>query len=189
MEINEFKVVFLGDIAIGAKTSLIDRIVHDQFISQAIPTLTVDYAVKTIQTELGEISLQLYDTFGDETDRPLIAVFIKEAHCIILGYDVTRRHSFDSIKDSWYNFVKEKTERDNVLIYLVGNKIDLYEMREVSNEEGKSLANDLNIKFFEVSAKTGGGVYDLLDDIVNSLIKTFEKSNKTKIALNKYLNY
>ena len=62
-------------------------------------------------------------------------------------------------------------------------------MREVSNEEGKSLANDLNIKFFEVSAKTGGGVYDLLDDIVNSLIKTFEKSNKTKIDLNKYLNY
>ena len=71
----------------------------------------MDYAVKTIQTELGEISLQLCDTFGDETDRPLIAVFIKEAHCIILGYDVTRRHSFDSIKDSWYNFVKEKTEK------------------------------------------------------------------------------
>ena len=58
---------------------------------------------------------------------------------------------------------------DNGLIYLVGNKIDLDYCRAVTYEEGKSLANDLNMKFFEVSAKTRDGVDNLLEDISDSL--------------------
>ena len=58
------------------------------------------------------------------------------------------------------------------LMYLVGNKIDKPD-RVVSDEEGKSLANDLNMKYFGVSAKTGENVDILFDDIVNSLIKKY----------------
>ena len=43
----------------------------------------------------------------------------------------------------------------------------------VSDEEGKSFANDLNMKYFGVSAKTGENVDILFDDIVNSLTKKF----------------
>ena len=196
MEINDFKVVFLGDSGVGAKTCLINRIVHNTFDLYVSSTNGAYFSWRTIQTELGEISLQLWDTIGQEKYRPFAAPFIKKAHCIILGYDVTRRHSFDSIRDFWYNFVKEKAERDNILIYLVGNKIDLYLHEQVTDEEGKSLANDLNMKFFEVSAKTGEGIDILLDDIGNSFIKTFminkidiKKSDKIKLTLNKYLNY
>ena len=170
MEINEFKVVFLGDSGVGTKTSLIKRIVHNSNISA---TSVASFVSKTIQTKLGKISLQLWDTAGQEKYRALDALFIKGAHCIILGYDVTRKESFESIRDFWYNFAKEKTERDNVLIYLVGNKIDLDDLRKVENEEGKSLANDLNMKYFGVSAKTGENVDILFDDIVNSLIKKY----------------
>ena len=196
MEINEFKVVFLGDSGIGAKTSLINMIVSNVFDKSVYTTTGVSYVSKIIQTELGGIRLELWDTVGQEKYRLLNALFIKGAHCIILGYDVTNRHSFDSIRDFWYNKVKEKTEIDNVLIYLVGNKIDLDDLRKVENEEGKSLANDLNMKFFEVSAKTRDGVDNLLEDIGDSLINKFiknkidiKKCDKIILALNDYLNY
>ena len=202
MAINEFKVLFLGESGIGAKTSLLIRIVSNSFDSNVSATNGASFVSKTIQTELGKISLQLWDTVGQEKYRSINAQFIKGAHCIILGYDVTRKESFESIRDFWYNFLKKKTERDNVLIYLVGNKIDLDDLGRVTYEEGKSLANDLNMKFFEVSAKTRDGVDILLEDICDSLINKFikkiidtkkskkeDKSNKIILALGDYLNY
>ena len=78
------------------------------------------------------------------------------------------------------------------IIYLVGNKIDEINRREISDEKGKSLANDLNIKYFGVSAKTGEGVDILLDDILNSLNKRFNNSmygKKNQIGLNECLNF
>lgn len=49
---------------------------------------------------------------------------------------------------------------DHVLKVLVGNKIDI-EDRKISYDEGVQLANDLGIKFFETSAKTGQKIEDL----------------------------
>ena len=202
MEINEFKVVFLGDSGIGAKTSLFNRIVHNTFDVNVCATYGTSFSSTTIQTQLGTIKLELWDTAGQEIYRPFTAPIIIGAHCIILGYDVTLKYSFESIRDFWYNFLKKNIDINNVLIYLVGNKIDLYEMSKVSDEEGKSLANDLNMKFFEVSAETGKGVDILLEDICDSLINKFikkiidtkkskkeDKSNKIKLALGDYLNY
>ena len=202
MAINEFKVLFLGESGIGAKTSLLIRIVSNSFDSNVSATNGASFVSKTIQTELGKISLQLWDTVGQEKYRPLAAPIIKGAHCIILGYDVTLKESFESIRDFWYNFLKKNIDINNLLIYLVGNKIDLDDLGKVTYEEGKSLANDLNMKFFEVSAKTRDGVDILLEDICDSLINKFikkiidtkkskkeDKSNKIKLALGDYLNY
>ena len=57
MEINEFKVVFLGESGVGTKTSLIKRIVHNTFNSNISATSVASFVSKTIQTELGKISL------------------------------------------------------------------------------------------------------------------------------------
>ena len=124
MAINEFKVVFLGESGVGTKTSLINRIVRNTFDLNVSATNGAYLASKTIQTELVEISLQLWDTAGQERFRPLAAPIIKGAHCIILGYDITRKESFESIRDFWYNFLKKNIDINNVLVYLVGNKID-----------------------------------------------------------------
>ena len=107
MEINEFKVVFLGDSGTGAKTSLINRIVRDVFDKSVYATPCASYAYKIIHTELGGITLALLDTPGQIKYRSLAASIIKGAHCIILGYDVTSKKSFESIRDFWYNFLKK----------------------------------------------------------------------------------
>ena len=50
------------------------------------------------------------------------------------------------------------------MIMLVANKIDLEDQREVSAEEGKALAEELNVPYFETSA--------LNKDIVDETFKT-----------------
>ena len=183
-----FKVLFVGESGTGAKTCLIIRIAENTYISNYLTTIGVEFKTKIIKTNFGEIKLQLWDTTGQERFRAITKQYYKGAHCIVLGYDITDRYSFESIKN-WYQVVIKNIVRDYPIIYLVGNKIDCIDRRIISEEEGISLANDLNIKYFGVSAKTGEGVDILLNDIVNSLIQKFlpnkiDKIKSFKIKLN-----
>ena len=188
--IKKFKLLLLGESGIGAKTSLVLRYTDNIFAANHLATIGIDFKIKMVYTDYGAIKLQIWDAAGQERFWSISSTFVKSSHCIILGYDVTNRKSFESIRDSWYNYVKENIAGDLPLIYLVGNKIDLVEDRVISDEEGKSLANDLNMKYFGVSAKTGENVDILFDDIVNSLIKNFiYPEKKIQKYLNKYLNY
>ena len=57
------------------------------------------------------------------------------------------KHSFQEI-DYWYKATKEILGEDGYIIALVGNKSDLFEMQEVSDEEIEEKAKELilNIK-------------------------------------------
>ena len=171
--IKLFKLLLLGECGTGAKTSLLHRYIDNSFSSRTISTIGIDSRIKIVQTDFGKIKLKLLDAAGQKNYSSIIANYVKGSHCIILGYDITNKESFESIRDFWYNYVKENIAGDLPLIYLVGNKIDKIEERVISDEEGKSLANDLNMKYFGVSAKTGENVDILFDDIVNSLIKKY----------------
>ena len=171
--IKLFKLLLLGESCTGAKTCLMLRYTDNIFAANHVATIGIDFKIKMVYTDFGKIKLQIWDAAGQERFRAISSTYVKGSHCIILGYDVTNRKSFESIRYSWYNYVKENIAGDLPLIYLVGNKIDLIEERVVSDEEGKSFANDLNMKYFGVSAKTGENVDILFDDIVNSLIKKY----------------
>ena len=187
-----FKIIFTGDICIGAKTSLILKITDDTFSCNYLSTIGSDFKVKIIQNQFGKkYKFLLYDTAGQERFRTITLQLIKGSHCIILGYDITQIRSFESIKNYYYDNAISIVG-DSALFYLVGNKIDLPHERQVSLEEARSFAEEKNIKFFEVSVKTGEGVYTLFDDITNSLINKFpnigEIKEKNKIVSNKNNN-
>ena len=77
----------------------------------------------------------------------------------------------------------------DILICLIGNKIDLEEKREVSYEEGKNFAEENNLLYFETSAKDGNNIQEiflesatlLVDKIENREIKLEESDNGIKI--------
>ena len=171
--IKLFKLLLLGESGTGAKTCLMHRYIDNSFRANRLANLGLDFGTKIVQTDFGAIKLQIWDAAGQERFRVISSTYVKGSHCIILGYDVTDRQSFEEIRKYWYNFVMKNKDGNSPLMYLVGNKIDLIEERVVSDEEGKSLANDLNMKYFGVSAKTGENVDILFDDIVNSLIKKY----------------
>jgi small GTP-binding protein len=74
---------------------------------------------------------------------------------IILMYDISFEKSFTNL-DKWMTVIKQLA--DGIPLILIGNKIDLENLRKVSKERGEQFANDNNIDFFESSGKSGENV-------------------------------
>lgn len=68
----------------------------------------------------------------------------------MLVYDITRRATFESVK-KWLRELRQFGSSDMVVI-LLGNKLDLGHSREVSQEEGNHLAEEEGLCFMETSA-------------------------------------
>jgi GTPase SAR1 family protein len=81
---------------------------------------------------------------------------------IVLTYSIDDRNSFQDI-DNWVKQIKMHASSDVVKI-LVGNKCDSSK-REVSYDEGKKLAEELGIQFYETSAKDNIDVTEMFLDI------------------------
>ena len=159
----------MGDSGIGSKTSFINVVVNDKFIENVNSTNGASYASKIITLNKGELNIGFWDTSGQEKYKSLIKFFVKDADSIVLGYDVTRKGSFDNMKTFWYDFVLEFSNTN--LLYLLGNKIDLKNERKVSRIEAKNYCKEKNIRYFEISCLASIGIKEFLDDLTNELIK------------------
>ena len=167
---EDYKIVLIGDSGVGSKTSLMNRIVTGQFDDNIPSTKAPSYASKSIQLKNDKtIKLDMWDTGGEEQYRSLIKFFLIDADCIIMGYDVTNPNSFESIKSFWYNYSKENSVTD--LIYLIGNKIDLYEDRIVEEKEALQYCEENNLRYFEISCLFDRGIEKLIDDLSDQLVK------------------
>ena len=91
-------------------------------------------------------------TAGQEKFRTITLSYFKGAHCILLVYDITDRETFVNI-NYWMTKIKEIAS-SNISVMLVGNKVDIEQKRKVHYHEGLELAQQYNIPFLEVSAKT-----------------------------------
>ena len=176
-EIPKYKLIFLGDQGTG-KSSILNRFVDDKFDPNYQATIGLDFQSKNVKIDNQDIHLLLYDTAGQEKFRSLIPMYTRDANIIILVYDITRKESFTYIPD----WVKDLTnvKLDEVIFGLVGNKIDLEDQRQVTKEEGEKYAQDNNIIFQEVSAKTGDNFSDLFyKKIFEQIIIKFRPGGQT----------
>jgi len=105
------------------------------------------------------IKLQLWDTAGQERFKSLIPSYIKDSSVALIVYDISNKQTFASV-NQWINEVKTIRGNETTII-IVGNKNDLSEKRQVSEEEGKILAKEQNGMFFEASAKSGDNVNNI----------------------------
>ena len=80
------------------------------------------------------IILNLWDTAGQERFKSLIPSYIKDSAVAIVVYDICSKKSFESV-DKWIEDAKSLRDED-VLLILVGNKSDMNDRRQVSQEEG-----------------------------------------------------
>jgi Ras-related protein Rab-6A len=85
-------------------------------------------------------------------------------------YDVTKKDSYEDIS-SWLEEIEENRDQDNMLVYLVGNRVDLADdYRQVSYAEGVKLMHEKQLNnFFETSAKTGENVLNLFYSLTKHL--------------------
>ena len=67
-------------------------------------------------------------------------------------FDITSENSFKNVK-SWLESIYQHADV-NIMKILIGNKADLYDMRQVSSEDARELAAQHKMEYFETSAKT-----------------------------------
>jgi Ras-related protein Rab-1A len=161
-----FKILIIGDSGVGKSCLLLkftDRYFNDSYIS----TIGVDFKIQTIQLDNKIIKLQIWDTAGQDRFKTITTSYYRGSHGIVIVYDITDKESFLNVRN-WLEEV-HKYASDNVKILLVGNKCDLQNHRQVSIQEGKELANRLNIPFIEASAKDSTNVQQLFINLAKTL--------------------
>ncbi len=160
------KAVLLGESGVG-KTCIIARFINNTFENNIMSTTGASYAGKTMSfDEFGGkcIKFEIWDTAGQEKYRALTKIFYKDAGVAILVYDITRKESFDEIKDYWYNQIKECAPK-NIVIGIAANKCDLYDNEQVSEDEARNFANEIGAVFKLTSASTNQGIEELFKGV------------------------
>jgi Ras-related protein Rab-11A len=95
----------------------------------------------------------------------LTSAYYRGALGALLVYDVTNAKSFDNVK-LWIRELKTYATND-IVIMLVGNKVDLVDNREVRMEEAAGYAEENHLAFMETSAFTGHNVEIAFERVVN----------------------
>ena len=164
------KVVLLGDSGVG-KTCIITRYIQETFAENCTSTNGASYCSKNVKFEkLGKnLLLDIWDTAGQEKYKSLTKFFYKDAKVAILVYDITRRDSFDNIKNYWYNQLKENGD-SNLVLGVAGNKCDLYENEKVSENEAREFAEQIGAVFELTSAANNTGITELFQDVGNKYL-------------------
>ena len=180
-DVLKYKMIFIGDQSTG-KSCILNRFANNQFDEHYQTTIGLDFQSKNILIKDQDVRLLLYDTAGQEKFRSLIPMYIRESHIVLFVYDITRKESFDSITKCFSDVLDIKS--NEAVFVLIGNKIDLENERKVTFEEGKKFADEKNIIFGEVSAKTGDGFEKLFREHIFELIYIkFKKDFEKKVLL------
>lgn len=87
-------------------------------------------------------------------------IYYNDANIVIFVYDITRLSSFEDVKE-WIGTMSHW----NLAMYLVGNKVDMEEIREVGVDVGETLAEEYNLPHFEISATITDDVNQLFTKI------------------------
>lgn len=156
------KVILAGNSAVG-KTTLVERFVTEKMNYDYKSTIGLNIMLKEqTYAHWGIIvKFSIYDLGGQEQFKNVREVYYNGAKAGFLVFDVTREDSFHNIP-KWYAEVK-KIEPDIMLI-LIGNKVDLVNQRKISKKQGKELAQTLGIRYIETTA--------LNKDFVDEAFKT-----------------
>ena len=173
------QILLLGDMAVG-KTCLINRYTNGVFKEEYISTVGFDYYTKQEEINNKTVQVKLWDPAGQERFKTLTPSFLRNAEGVIIVFDVTSQDSFDNVK-GWINSIKSNLGEKIIPIIIVGNKIDMENMREISKEDGKKIASENDFKYFETSAKTGIGVDEAIKEIVNQILDIQDKNEDEKV--------
>ena len=176
MSIESFKVVLVGESGVG-KTSIITQFIDQTFQEDIQSTTGGTFSTKSVVCDGGKVlKLEIWDTAGQEKYRSLTTMFYKDANAAVMVYDVTRKESFEELKNYWSGQIRDSSP-ENIILAIAGNKSDLIEHEVVDEGEARDFAKELGAIFVSTSAKNSEGINNLFEEIA----KKYTGSSKITI--------
>ena len=159
------KICMLGSFSVG-KTSLVRRFVESMFSDAYLTTVGVKIDKKPMQVDGNDVTLMLWDIYGEDDFQKLRMSYLRGASGFLLVADGTRRATLDKALA-----IKEEADKalGPVQAVLVLNKCDLTEQWEIDPEKESDLAGR-GWTLFRTSAKTGQGVEEVFSALARAML-------------------
>ena len=170
---NLLKIVILGDSGVG-KTTLLQQYVQQKTSLHSKPTIGADFSKKDVMIDNTMVSLQIWDTAGQEKFQSLGYAFYRGSDCCALVYDITNLKSFEALSKWRDGFIENASpnEPNQFPFILIGNKLDKESERKVTAAQAQKWCNQFNnIPYFETSAKDNIAVDEAFLDMAKGAIK------------------
>ena len=167
---NSIKIILIGNSGVG-KTCISQRYIKGNKDIDLNPNSTVgaSYFQKFIEIDGKSISVDIWDTAGQEKYRGMGKMFYKDAYIVLFIYDITDKESFKELQEVWYNEITENGEK-NVVFVVVGNKSDLFLNEQVKEEDAREWAEQIGALYSLVSAKTGDCINALFENVIKKYL-------------------
>ena len=178
------KVVLVGESGVG-KTSIINRYLNNTYNENQKSTFAPKFKNKVLDyPEYNKsISFDIWDTAGQEAYRSITKNFYVNAAIGVMVYDIRNRESFENIKKYWSQQLKDSGVQ-NIVLAIAGNKCDIFNEEEVSENEAREYAESIGAVFQLTSCKENIGIDELFKESgkrfleVNKLIAKEKKQKK-----------
>ncbi|KAK0133320.1 Ras-related protein Rab-26 [Merluccius polli] len=133
---------------------------------------------KVLDVDKVMVKLQIWDTAGQERFRSVTHAYYRDAHALLLLYDVTNKASFDNTR-AWLAEIHEYAQQDVA---------DTTHERVVKKEDGERLAKEFGVPFMETSARSGLNVELAFTALAKELRHRSTKDPNDKFKLHDYVN-
>ena len=176
---ENIKIILIGDTQVG-KTSFLNQFFSEGFNINFISTIGITERSKILHYKNKVYKIQIWDTAGQERFESIPKQYYEKIEGVFLFYDVTNEQSFDNMS-KWLKDIFEGGHKD-LIVYILGNKVDLIDERKVNYETGLNFAKNKNIKFMEISCKLDLNVSDVVYCMIYDILKidNYCYSNRTK---------
>lgn len=120
-----------------------------------------------------EYSFTIFDTPGEEQYNGLVKILLKRVEYFILVFAINNKKSFVELKERFTKDSQFYQEAKNFI--LIGNKTDQSDSMEVSDEEAKEFAKEINATYMTISCLKNEGIKEMMGFIINDIITKDEK--------------
>jgi small GTP-binding protein len=166
-----FKIIVIGDSGVG-KSCLTMKATKNHFEEGLNSTVGFEFYSFNMKIDDKIVKLQIWDTCGMEIYRSLITNFYRNSALALVMYSVDNENSFENT-NLWLKELRNYSNPD-IQIFLIGNKCDLEDERQVSKDKAEIYAKQQNTQLFlESSAKTGFNAQKVFVEAGRMLYKNY----------------
>ena len=184
MNVLSLRFILVGNSSVG-KTSIVDKYTENIFRDIHQSTMGVDYKIKIFEMKGFKIRMNILDTAGQERYKSLAKIHFRNCNGIFLVFDLTCKQSFEDL-EFWLNEIKSSIDVENTKILIIGNKSDLKDIREVSDNDISEFVEKNKLKVVQTSAKNGDKVKEAFEAMIDLVIENQSEEEIYKNYCNNY---